>query len=159
MLFLYEFKSHIILSHEALVGIKYNLIRVFDEIGIENRIVHLSKLPVHPANTNLFSARLGYMCIIDQNQNIKVFEPFDVLKEYEIAKTDIAFELYLINGVLKVHPYPFSFGTYYMVCPVCRDLILENVLLCNVCRGGMCKECNLFGDQICDKCNLENVMV
>jgi hypothetical protein len=139
--------------------LKFNLIRTFDTIEIINRPVSFSKLTIHPVNTNLFSARLGYIFILDNNLNIKVFESFDILKEYSIDPSDYAFELYKINGVLKVHPYPFSFETFYTICPICRDLANHPILQCSICKGGMCDSCNLFNDLVCDECNMDSISV
>ncbi len=159
MLYLYKRKDKIIVSSVILIGSKYKLIQSYP-VSIQNQTVHFTKLNNHPINTNLFSSKLGYICIISKDYTLKLFDRFDILKDYPIESTDYVYEIYQINEVLKVHPYPFTFDNYYLICPICTnkvDKINGNISICTKCKNSMCNSCDLFNNQVCDHCNMNTI--
>lgn len=144
----YYFITHTILSNK-----KYTLIRVFD-YTIENKEVQLKKLNTSILNTPFFSSRYSYIVVLDTlTKNIKLFEPYDILKNYYINKNnDLVFEVYLINNVFKVFNHPFSFDKFYIVCPQCKDLTFKTIFRCEKCSSDLCEECNIFCGEFCQNC-------
>ncbi len=156
MLYIYKFKKVYIVTTETLFNSRYKFINTLN-IDIDNHQLTLPKYNTHPINTNLIPTKFGYICILDNIANLKLIEQFDVLKEYPIDETDFVFEIYKINDVVKVFPYPFSFETYYIQCPACYDLNGKPILTCGKCKKNMCKGCSILNNDMCDFCTSEEV--
>lgn len=157
MLYLYKFQNRIILADEKVFNLNYKFLRKFD-LDILNHPLKSSKSTCHPINTNLIPTNFGFILIMDRHYDVKLFEQFDVLKDYPIIKTDFVFEIYKINKTTKVFPYPFRFDNFFIQCPSCNDITIEPILMCKNCFKPMCTGCNIFDDYICDTCNGNNIL-
>lgn len=158
MIYLYKEGDTIFVSNESSINSDYTFIKSFKEINLKNHNLTLPKLNTNPINTNLYNTKIGYIIILNKELEIKVFEQFDILKEYSIEESDLVFELYLINNILKVYSYPFSFDKYYIICPSCKTKINEAILSCLKCSKGICSHCNVLDNYLCDDCNTEDIL-
>lgn len=158
MIFLYKEGDTIFVSIYLFVHSDFIFIKTFETIELQNHTITMPKLNTNPINTNLFNTRIGYMLILNKDLEIKVFEPFDILKEYNIDPEDHVFEMYLINNIFKVYTYPFSFTNYYIICPSCKAKINEAILSCLKCNSGICNSCNVLDNYLCDDCNTEDIL-
>ena len=159
MLFIYKFEDKPFITTEKLFNYLYDLIYCIEYIEVENYNFKLSKIDTHSINTNLYPARYGFICILDNKYNVKLFEPFDVLKEYSISETDFVFEIYKINETIKVFPYPFSFDNYYIQCQLCFDITKEPIIKCKKCNKATCINCNIFKNILCDNCTTNDILL
>ena len=156
MLYLYKHSYQLIVSTDKLFNFNYEFITILN-FDITNYNVVFTKYKTHPINTNIIPTRYGFILIIDKDYQLKLFEPFDVLKEYPILDTDYVFEIYKINETTKVFPYPFSFDKFYIQCKCCNDITNEPILQCKNCYKPMCSHCNIFDNCLCDLCNTEDI--
>ena len=157
MLFIYKNNNNVFVTTEKLFNFTYDLLELHEEVEIKNVEFKMSRLETHTINSNLYPCRYGYICILDCNYKLKLFEQFDVLKEYSISETDFVFEIYKINGITKVFPYPFAFDRFYIQCDSCLDITMEPILKCKKCNKGTCIGCNIFKDVMCDTCTIESI--
>ncbi len=134
---------------------------VFDEYEIEN--IEYTTIPKsvtrHILNfcTVIPPRKAKYVIINKKKRQIHTFEQFNVLKNYKIEEDDLVFEVYYINGAIKV--YYMKYGEvidlerYYHIC-MCGNIHTNDIEICTGCSQTMCSECNPFDSLLCSSCDV-----
>lgn len=156
MLYLYKSTHTIFITTEKLFNFDCEIIGVYNCDVIDYNLV-LSKFNTNPVNSTLIPTRNGFIVIISSMYELKLFEPLDILKDYSILETDLVFEIYRVNGAIKVYPYPFAFDRFYIECTLCQNLTYKAILTCINCKCAMCENCSSMDNNKCDNCVTDEI--
>ena len=130
---------------------------IYKHLDIEN--IHYNNLPkdcnYHILNSNLVPTRKASILIINKvNLQVRLFDVFDVLKDYKIMDTEISNVIYYINNGIKIHYGKFDIRNYYNICTGCKNIHTDGIQRCIQCGNCMCSKCNILDSTLCNDCGI-----
>ena len=136
---------------------QYKLLCVYKELRLVN--VFYYNMPkdcdYHILNSNLVPTRKAYIIIFNKTTlKLRLFEPFDVLKDYAILDDEYSSVMYYINNGIKVHYGKFDIRNFYNVCSGCKRIHNCKIQKCIQCSNCMCSRCNVLESTLCDDCGI-----
>jgi hypothetical protein len=156
-MYVYKRDDRFYVSPIILNSKKYKKICVYKELNINN--ILYSNLPkdcdYHILNSNLVPTRKAFIIIFDRiSLKIRLFEPFDVLKDYKIMDSEYSSVIYYINNGIKIHYGKFDIRNFYNVCSGCKNIHKCKIQKCLQCGNCMCSKCNILDSDLCDDCGI-----
>jgi hypothetical protein len=136
---------------------KYKKQTTYKHLDIAN--IEYNNLPkdcnYHILNSHLVPTRKASIIIINKdNLEVRLFEPFDVLKDYKITDSEFSNVIYYINNGIKIHYGKFDIRNYYNVCTGCKNIHKDGIQRCEQCSNCMCSKCNILDSTLCDDCGI-----
>jgi hypothetical protein len=148
--------SDYFVSPIKIINPKYKRVVQYDIYKIEN--ISYTNIPkginYHILNNSpIIPVRVATKIIINKKTLvIRVFEKYDVLKDYKITSDELVFVVYYINNAIKVYYGNFHNGKEYNICTSCSSITTHKIKTCNMCGIVICNNCSILNPKYCDDC-------